>query len=308
MTPRQQRLILVSVISAAVGFYVVSHRWQVPAEFSDLTQVWLGARAWLHGEDPYGVVQSSGSWPYPLLYPFPAVVAVMPLALLPRWLADALFASVGAALLTIALTRNQIISPRLLVLVSPAFLYAAALVQWSPLLTGAAMLPWAGFLLVCKPTIGLALFAAFPRWQAAVGAGLLVAFSFVLWPDWIGHWRRVLTEAPNAIAPVTLWGGFLLPLVLLKWRRPESRLLAVLACVPHTTLIYEAVPLFLVPATWVEAWVVWAGVFFAFIGHRITEPYASQKAWVEASGVWLVLCAYLPCLVIILRRPNVPPP
>jgi hypothetical protein len=37
--------------------------------------------------------------------------------------------------------------------------------QWSLLLTGAALVPAVGFLLVAKPTIGLALFAAFPHWN-----------------------------------------------------------------------------------------------------------------------------------------------
>ena len=66
-----------------------------------------------------------------------------------------------------------------------------------------------------------------------------------------------------------------------------------------------ALPLFLIPRTWAEAWVLWAGTFLALVGHASGGPYASQVAWVRAAGVWLVLCAYLPCLVMILRRPNV---
>ena len=69
----------------------------------------------------------------------------------------------------------------------------------------------------------------------------------------ITPWLPNLREAPNAISALTLRGGALVLLALLKWRRPEARLLAATACVPHTLLPDETLPLFLVPQTWLEA-------------------------------------------------------
>ena len=55
-------------------------------------------------------------------------------------------------------------------------------------------------------------------------------------------------------APVTYVtaGGPLILLALLRWRRPEARLLVALGCIPHTTMLYEALPLFLVARRWQE--------------------------------------------------------
>jgi hypothetical protein len=304
MTPFRKRVLLTIALAAAAGTYVLAHRWRAFDKASDLLQVRLGAQAWLQGLDPYRVVRDSGAWPYPLLYPLPALIAASPLVLVPAWLAEAAFMAAGTALLAWGVTRERLVTPALVVFASAPFLYAVALSQWSPLLTGAALVPWAGWLLVCKPTIGLALFAAFPRVSTAAGVAFLVALSVILWPGWVHEWRLALAHAPNAIAPLTLPGGPLLLLALARWKRPEARLLAALACVPHTTLAYEAVPLFLVPRTWGEAWVLCGGTFAAFIGHGLTGPYSSQFAWVRAGGIWLIACAYLPCLVMVLRRPN----
>ena len=42
----------------------------------------------------------------------------------------------------------------------------------------------------------------------------------------------------------------------------------------------------------------------AVILHGVGAPYASATEWVAASGVWIIWCVYLPCLVMVLRRPN----
>ena len=300
-----RRFIRVFTAGFAAGSLLIWRRWGYPEKSSDFVQILIAARAWLAGQDPYAAVQAWGGWPYPLLYPFPAVLVAAPLAVVPNWVAEGLFIALSTALLAWGATREEVVSPRLVMFVSPPFLHALAFVQWSPLLTGAALVPWAGFLLVCKPTVGLALFAGFPGWRMIVGATALLVSSVLAWPGWIAEWRHALADAPNAIAPITLCGGPLILLVLIKWRRSESRLVAALACVPHTTLMYEALPLFLVPRTWLEAGILWCGTFVALVGHASAGPYPSQAAWVRAAGVWLVFCAYLPCLIMILRRSNV---
>ena len=291
-------------VATLAAIYVLFRRWDNADGPSDLTQVWIAARAWLAGGNPYEAVRMWGDWPYPLLYPFPAALVLVPFTALPPWLADALFAAVGTGLLAWGSTREAD-APKLVMFLSAPLLYALSLGQWSPLLVAATLVPSAGFVLVCKPTIGLALCAAYPQRRMLIGCAVMLSVSVLLWPGWIAEWRSAIAQAPNAVAPITLPGGILALLALLKWRRPEARLLAVLACVPHTTLSYEALPLFLVPATWPEAAIVWLGTFVAHVGHRNFGPYASQLAWVQASGLWLVWAVYVPCLVMVLRRPNV---
>ena len=297
----KQRLALVCTIVLFAGLYVVRLRLPHPEQLSDLQQVLVGTRAWMAGENPYEAVRTWGAWPYPLLYPFTAVITAAPLAILPTWLAEALFTGLGAGLLGWGLTRNADDAPKLLVFASAPFLHALVLNQWSPLLVGAALTPWLGFLLLCKPNIGLALFAALPSIAAAATSAALAALSLFLWPHWMFEWRAALRNAPNAISPIALPGGLLLLLAAFRWRRAEGRLLLALSIVPQTTLAYEALPLFLIPRTWTDAWIVWGGTTLALVGHSLTGPYADQLAWVRAGGLWLLYCAYLPCLVVVLR-------
>jgi len=300
-------VLLVVTAASAAGLYVLSLRKSHPESLSDLRQLLVAALGWLHGSNPYEAVRVWGHWPFPLLYPLPAVILVAPLAILPSWIAETVFTSTGAAWLAWVLTRDRVASPRLLAFASAPFIHAVALSQWSPVLTAAALVPWAGFVLVCKPNIGLALFAAFPSRRAAATAAAMVASSCLLFPGWAWEWRDALRHAPNALILATLPGGFLLVLSAAKWRRPEARLLLALACIPQTTLAYEALPLFLIADSWTEAAILWAGTAAAFLGHAQGGPYPSQWAWVRASGLWLLYCAYLPCLVVVLRRPNVGP-
>jgi hypothetical protein len=305
MTSRQ-RAALVAAIALVTALYVVWLRKPHPESLSDLRQVLVATQAWLGGNDPYQAVQAWGKWPFPLLYPFTAVLFLTPLAFLSPWAAETVFTSVSSALLAWVLTRDRVASPKLLVFASAPFIHAAVLNQWSPLLMAAALIPWAGLVLTCKPNIGLALFTAFPNVRAAASAASLVALSIALWPGWISSWRSALQHAPNSLILVTLPGGFLLLTAALKWRRPEARLLLALACIPQTTLAYEALPLFLIVNSWTEAAVLWGGTAVALLGHSHSGPYASQLAWVRGSGMWLLYCAYFPCLVAVMRRPNVP--
>jgi FkbM family methyltransferase len=307
VTERQRRAVFALFAGIVVGSYVIWLRFPDPDRLSDLRQLLVASAAWAAGRNPYEAVRAWGQWPFPLLYPLPAVLLVTPLVTLPPWAAEAAFMAVSTALLAWGLTRNQLFSPRLILFASAPFLHAVSLNQWSPLLTAAAMTRWAGFLLVCKPNIGVALFAAFPHASTAVGVALILSASTLLWPGWINEWQVALSKAPNAVTILTLPGGVLMLLALFKWRRPEARLLLALSCLPQTTLSYEAVPLFLAVCTWNEAVILWAGTVMALFGHMLSGPFPSQWAWVYAGGLWLLYCAYLPCLVFVLRRPNLPP-
>src|SRR5262249_28654595 len=200
---------------------------------------------------------------------------------------DMIFDAIGFGLFAWVMTRQERVSPPLVALVSLPALMALQTVQWSPLLCAAALTPAIGFLLVAKPTIGLALFVAFPRWRTAVGCALLLGASFLVSPGWIAEWRAGFFTVPHIVAPITRWGGPLLLLALTKWKRADARLLLALACVPHTTALYETIPLFLIAETWLQAWALWALAIVVYVGQWATGPYPSVSAQWFAGHQWL---------------------
>src|SRR5262249_20879772 len=134
---------------------------------------------------------------------------------------------------------------------------------------------------------------------------IFLALALRVSPTWIGDWRRGLVTAPHVVAPITRAGGPLMLLALLKWRRADARLLVGLACVPHTTALYETIPLFLIAETWAQAWILWALALLAYVGQWATGPYPSVDAHGASGAQWIVAVLYLPCLVMVLKRPNV---
>jgi hypothetical protein len=303
---RIERWLLVLTIGA-VAARIALIESEVRPRPSDFGQVWAAARFLLEGINPYEAIGPQGlfRFAFPFLYPLTAAVAALPLAPLPANVADAVFMAFGSAALAWALTRETTRNPQLLVFASVAFLATLGNAQWSPLITAAGLLPVLGFLLACKPTLGLAFLAAYPSWRSIVAAGLFTVITIAIWPWWPAAWQQVLTVQSHP-PPVTLWGGPLVLLALLKWRRPEARLLLGLACVPHTVALYEVIPLFLVVQTWTE------GVILAlltpivwYLQEFTGGPYPTFEAWYLAGSHWQLLFIYFPCLLMVLRRPNV---
>jgi hypothetical protein len=60
--------------------------------------------------------------------------------------------------------------------------------QWSLLLSASLVLAPISFVLIAKPTIGLAFFLARPRRTEAAGAMVLCALAFVVQPTWVADW------------------------------------------------------------------------------------------------------------------------
>ena len=122
------------------------------------------------GQNPYDMVGPGRAveWSFPLLYPFTAVMLVAPLALLP--VPQAWFSGASIAIFVWAITSRREFRFAAFALATFTVFHAAKMVQWSPLLIGGALLPVWGFVLACKPTIGGALWIAYPnrsvsRWK-----------------------------------------------------------------------------------------------------------------------------------------------
>lgn len=292
----------VAIVFGAVCCWSAWHR---PNEaHTDFAQIWHAAKALVGGHDPYSAVGPGTSFPqpYPLFYPLPAVMVGAPFTPLSVTMADAAFAGVSAGFLLFALLRCE--RYRLLIIVSAPFVYATWISQWSPMLTAAALVPAFGFLFAAKPTIGAALFLYRPNWRAVIGATILLALSFAIQPNWVSEWRVSLRSTGHMVVPMVHGAGPLIALAILRWRRPEARLLLVMACVPQTALLYETLPLALVPVGFVEMAAFVGLSWIACVWWVNTGLMLAMSAETLHSVHIVVPLLYLPCVIMVLRRPN----
>ena len=288
-------------ISAVISWYY----WGVQqGDPSDFAQTWTGARALLAGQNPYEAVGPGRAMEYRWLtpYPLPAFLLALPFTPLPMRLVDPLFTGLSAAALAFVLTRDRPNDPRLLVFASMAYVGAVQYSQWSPLLTAAVFLPWLSPVLAAKPTIGAALWLAYPSGRTLAGAIALLLLSFVAWPTWPWSWYPTLAGLTHLRMPITFWGGPLILLALLRWRLPEARLLVALSCVPQTTFLYEAIPLFLIPRTIKQAAYLATATHAVQLLYVVQLPYPSYDVMAATMGQWMVYLLYLPCVAMVLRR------
>lgn len=280
-------------------FVILLYQRQHAGVISDWDPTFAGTEALLRGEDPYAAIQVP-PWPNWLLYPLPALLFTAPFTLLPLELARGIFAAVGAGAFTYVVTRRG--RWTIYFLLSGAMLWSWVDVQWPPLLIAAALTPNFSWLLAMKPTAGFALWAAYPNRKAVVGGLLFLGLSLLVRPGWIQGWLDSVSRTPHAphlLRP----GGFLLLLSLLRWRRPEGRLLACLGLIPGTTALYETLPVALVCRNRAEA----AGFATLTILAHLLFHLGPQGPWpVGSEYQWWVLLSlvYLPAIVVVLKRPN----
>jgi hypothetical protein len=269
---------------------------------TDFDVLYYAASHLLVGENPYLIAHP---WSRsPLYYPLPAVLLTLPFTALPVHLARVAFDLLSGGIFAFALWRYRGVYA-LLALTSGAALLALKVGQTPPLVTGASLIPALGFLLTVKPNQGIALFAARPTRQAAIGAGLILVLSLVVLPSWpVDWWDSIQQKDAHIVSPVTRPFGWLLLLSALRWRTPEGRLLLVLALVPQNSLPYELVPLALIPRNWVQMGVFVVGSWLA-VAALGTHVDLVDLATITAQ-IWPVMlgAVYLPMLYFVLRLPR----
>jgi hypothetical protein len=288
----------------------------VPYVPRDFGQVWFAARVLLHGQNPYSRIGPGldFNWPAPLFYPLPGVLLSTPLAPFSQPIACGLLVTIGVACFAWVLMRHGY-GP-LVGCCSASLVVTAEVAQWSPLFAAATVIPALGAVYVVKPQIGIAMFAVRPtRWPIVAGL-LLSALSFAIQPTWLHDWRHGIDAVHMRadgkgfpyIAPVMLPGGFLALASLIRWRRPEARLVAALACAPQSLLLYDTLPLFLVPRTWKGAAVLavasdLAQGYTSFYAN-VLHPNPSTALQNVQMGRAFTLLMYVPATIMVLRRPN----
>lgn len=291
-------MLTIAAVELAGGFaWFFRHGRGDLGQGTDLTPILVGVRAVLAGLNPYAADPDQ-----PLLYPFTALVLLAPAAYaaISPAILDAIWSGTSAGLLTWAVTRDRLWSPALLMVCSPAMFQSIQVSQWTPLLLALTLLSrGSGFVYACKPSTALWLFTYRPTWRAVGEGAALLAVSLALWPGWPLAWVHGLSEARWSISLLTVPGGALLLLALLRWRLPEARMLVVMACAPQTPLLYETLPLGLIPQTWMQGGVLWIGMLVARFGALSLGQDLGTSA-IPALAVWMVWCVYLPALAILL--------
>jgi hypothetical protein len=278
---------------------------------NDFTQSWLAARAVLRGIDPYEFVLSqptpSGTgW----FYPYPAALIALPFGWIPVQLAGAAFIAVGCGLLAFFVSREGLWRLSLF-LTAPAMRLTQS-VQWSPLLLAGAVWPGMLGVVVAKPNLAAAFFAYQTNLRdvlrGLIGGALLVLVSLMLAPSWPMDWIHTLrgdASVSQYQSPILTLLGWPVALAALRWRRREARLLLLMACLPQNGFFYDQLPLMLVPAHLVEVVLV-AGI--SHLGHALAiatkVPDADVATWSSSYFPIMVATLYLPCLFLVLRRPN----
>lgn len=274
---------------------------------TDFEVYWLASRLLARGVNPYPLRAGDAGWPLSeaLFYPAPALIVVWPFHSFILPVAAGAFFGTASGLLAWRLSRDGLW--RLWMLGTPAFIMAAILGQWSPFLVVGALIPGAGFLLACKPTIGLACFIYRPTWIAAISVAGISFLSLILLPTWPLEWLtniQIIANHPRVDhpSPITQPFGWLLLLAAIRWRQPEARLLFAMACVPQLLYFADQLALGLVARKRSEAVALaWCGLIAAvtwFVLLPVGVPHVAPAAPYVMAGL------YLPALIVVLRRSN----
>jgi hypothetical protein len=303
---RQTRVIIALAVAFASVAILAFDSVARPDAVPDFDHVWFAARAMLEGRDPYQLIGPGReyNWPWRLYYPLTAPTSILPLALLPLTVARVLYVAVPAGLLAFLLTRDGF--GRLPLFLSGAFLYSVKTAQWGPLLLCSLIFPWFGFFCAAKPNLGLGILAgarSFPALaRMLAGAAALVILSLIVQPQWPRRWLDVIAQAPQPLSVLSLVGGPILLLALLRWRRWEARMLLIFALVPQTSGAVGTLALLLVPrsfrAVTVLAILSYAPIFYAPQTGQTIEQWAYRETFATMVAV------YLPVLWIVLKMPN----
>lgn len=300
--PSQRTRIRVALAVGVASAIFTAVAFARPDASPDFEFWWRGAQILLAGGNPYLVAPNTPGWPLPdpLFYPLPTLLLTAPLSWLSLPVAGAIFMGISGGLLAWLVTRDGLW--RLWIFGTASYFMACKVGQWSPIIMLVAFLPGAGFLAAMKPNLGLALLSYRPAWRAILGCVVVGLVSFAILPSWLLDWHANTTSLVGHAPPILTPAGALVLLALLRWRRPEARLLLAMACVPQLLFFADQLPLFLIPRTRREMKTLTLCSAIGFFVWYIR--FADNPAYVLAAAPYVIWSSYLPCLVMVLRRPN----
>jgi hypothetical protein len=315
---RRQRIalaVLIGVVSLAMSLGLTLGRQRADAnvkEGADFRVPLDAAQAVLTRSNPYAAVRAQATPEDPgaaFYYPLPAALVAVPFTPFPRWLAGAVFFGLSSGLLAWLITRRSY--DQLPLFFSTPFIFAAAAAQWSPFLIAVSFVPALSGFLIVKPNLGAALFLSRPTWQGIAGALVLAAVSFLILPSWLGDWLGTFDGNGTVFHRPPILFSFFGPVLLLaalRWRRPEGRLLLLMACMPQFPFFYDQLLLWLVPQSRREALNLSWFSFAAFAAWMaFSFDWTTREVHMASAAPYVLALLYIPCLVMVLRRPNEAP-
>ena len=306
---RERRIIVAVAITILVGAFLWAGT-EPRAPRMDFNYLWIAGTAAAHRHDPYQAVERAigeGQVHRPFFYPGPAALWLAPFGLLPLRLAFPVWGALGVGLLAYGVTREG--WWRLGILASAPLWITLTYGQTSAWTSAAAVLPWLGFLYVAKPSVGLALWAAWPTRQALIAGLLLLVLSLG------GSWGGRRRGGPRSTTRRSTLPRFAGPSVgfccsdCSRWRAPGGRLIGMLALIPHTTSLYEMLPLLLLARTWRElaglvglGWLAYYGIYNYTPRNPSDVPHNLLVQW-----PYILSLCYLPVLALVLWRGRLAP-
>jgi hypothetical protein len=296
---RGERLQIAVLFGLAAGFAAWAAFQILPDMMArDFTYPWRGARALLEGQNPYEVIRPTGPAPFDhwFMYPLTAAIAVLPLGLAPAQAGGVIFVILGTTALTYVVTARGM--GACWIFASVPLALSVVLAQWPPLLIAATVTPALAWALTCKPTIGLALFLYRPTWTSAAVCAGFVTLAFLVQPGWLSDWLQATRTLSEHHAPVTTPVGALPLLALLRWRRPEARVVAAMALVPQNFYFYDQLPLWLAARTGRSALALTILSWIAWIGMTMRCGDVPSCAW--GAEPFILSLLYLPATALVL--------
>jgi len=308
--PRLSRRIAFALfVAACAAAFSISERVRVGATHSDFAPVWYGARAILTGVNPYTTFGPGLAFDYDgnLFYPVSAMIAALPLGLLPEDAASVVFITLSAATVAFAVTRKS--WDLIWIFPSSAFIVAVRACQWGPLMGAAMVVPSLGWLYSFKPNIGAALAASTSSRRSLIiafaGTLILSVVGLILIPSWPIDWLKEVQVGTQTelTSPILRPFGFLLSLAIFRWRQPEARYLLAFACIPQTASWYELFTLLLLARSKREAQLL---SLISSAGYMAQIALLDKGSYILTStiGTLMIIFGYLPALALILYRGN----
>ena len=289
---------------AAIATYAVQVRFY-DNKAADFTWALVGARQWLHGENPYTMPTDLTVYPYepsPLYYPFPAVLLVLPLSFLPDVIAATIWIGLSVGLMTYTLTAEGLW--RIAILASAPLWAAVAQVQWTPLLVSLWIWPVLLPLALLKPNSGVALASKQITKKGLIGVLLIILISIILLPSWPLSWIESAKHGRHLI-PILFGPGPLLIFAAFRWRNPEARLLLLLAFMPQTLYFYDQLALLLTAKNLrqqliivIASWVALGAT--VFIGPTWNWPALWSPSLIDGPAGWIIVFIYGTALIFTI--------
>jgi hypothetical protein len=294
-TPLGNKLLLVLGLAFVLGSRLLLY-WLMPDRTSDFDALYDTAIRLVHGQNPY----PPGMQWFP--YPLPAVLLAVPFTPLPVDIARPVFDVLIGWTFAYALWKRR--GPfALLAIVSGPYLFAMVSGQTTPLMVAASLIPALGFLQVLRPNTSAPLWIARPTWMALLGAIGILVLSIVILPTWPRDWWLALpVDTAQLVPPIMRPLGFILLLAAIRWRTPEGRLILATAFAPQSTLLYELVPMSLVPGNRLEMLVYVAASWIPLlVADRLLIAPGSAE-WGTIGWQVTLFAGYVPMLALVLRR------